>query len=59
MKYCKIASDLLKAKIVCGKECPIYKDCPQLIMEDAMDKAIIKAMKAMLRSYNDRKNGTN
>jgi len=51
MKYCELATKLLKINIVCGKHCPIYKDCPQLILEDASDKMIKQAIEAMLRLH--------
>ncbi len=35
MTYCPDALKLLNKKIVCGKDCPIYKKCPRLILEDA------------------------
>uniref|UniRef100_A0A6M3Y2F1 Uncharacterized protein n=1 Tax=viral metagenome TaxID=1070528 RepID=A0A6M3Y2F1_9ZZZZ len=53
MKYCEIATRLLKINTVCGKDCPIYENCPQLIMEDASDKMIKSAIEAMLRSVNE------
>ena len=53
MKYCKDALKLLKKKIVCGKDCPIYglvgEDCPRLILENANDIAIEKAIRALLK----------
>uniref|UniRef100_A0A6M3JHG6 Uncharacterized protein n=1 Tax=viral metagenome TaxID=1070528 RepID=A0A6M3JHG6_9ZZZZ len=60
MKYCEIATKLLKINIVCGKDCPMYgTDCPQLIMQDANDKideinkiAVERAVAAILRSVN-------
>ena len=62
MKYCKDALKLLGIKIVCGKDCPILKTCPRLIMEDAglkidaiSNKAIEKAIKAMIRSLSEKK----
>ena len=45
--FCKDAQKLLKINVVCGKDCPIYDNCPRLIMEDAADKAVEKAMAAM------------
>jgi len=53
MKYCEIATRLLKINTVCGKDCPIYENCPQLIMEDASDKMIKQAIEAMLRSVSE------
>jgi len=53
MNYCDIATRLLKINTVCGTDCPIYKNCPQLIMEDASDKMIKDAIEAMLRSVNE------
>jgi hypothetical protein len=48
LKYCDIATRLLKINTVCGVECPIYEDCPLLIMEDATDKAINQAIKRII-----------
>ena len=48
MRYCKDAQKLLKKKVVCGKGCPILKNCPRLIMEDATDIAIERAIEAMI-----------
>jgi hypothetical protein len=56
MKYCKDAVALLGIKVICGKDCPILEDCPRIIMEDATDKAISKALKAMIRSLHETKN---
>ena len=50
MSYCKDAFSLLKMKMVCGKDCPIFKNCPRLILEDATDIAIEKAIKAMMKA---------
>ena len=63
MKYCKDALKLLKVKVVCGKDCPIYAGgCPRLILQDANDEtdernniAIDKAIKAMMEVVNDKK----
>ena len=53
MGYCKDAWKLLKIKVICGRVCPIYGDageeCPRLILEDATDIAIEKAIKAMMK----------
>ena len=57
MKYCEVATRLLKINTVCGKDCPIYENCPQLIMEDASDKMIKSAIEAMLRSVNANSKG--
>ena len=46
-EYCKDALKLLGKKVVCGKDCPIIGNCPRLIIEDATDDAINKAMTAM------------
>ena len=52
MKYCKDAVKLLGKNVVCGRGCPIYgiagKKCPRLILEDATDSAIEKAILAMM-----------
>ena len=49
MSYCEDAKSLLGIDTVCGK-CPMYKTCPRIILEDATDKAINKAMKAMIKN---------
>lgn len=58
-KYCTDARKLLGVETICGKGCPIYgiagEDCPRLIMEDATDKAIGKAMKKIVRLINEKK----
>ena len=47
--YCPDAKKLLNINTVCGKDCPIFKKgCPRLMLEDATDKAIEKAMDAMI-----------
>lgn len=51
MKYCKDAWKLLGKKIVCGRDCPMVKNCPRSIMEDATDEGINRAIEAMIRSY--------
>ena len=50
MNYCKDATRLLKINVICGKDCPIFENCPRLILEDATDKAIEKAIEAMIRN---------
>ena len=55
MKYCKDALKLLKRKVVCGKNCPIFLNCPRLILEDASDEAIDKAIKAMMEVMREKK----
>ncbi len=50
MKYCKLAKKILKRDIICGQECPLLEDCPRLIMEDATDEAVNKAVDAMIKS---------
>lgn len=49
MTYCKDALKLLGLKVICGKDCPIVRKCPRLILEDATDAAIDKAMEAMIK----------
>ena len=49
MNYCKDAYKLFKIKILCGKECPIYKTCPYIVLGDTADKNAKKIMKAMIR----------
>jgi len=49
MKYCGIARQLLKKKVICGKDCPMLDDCFWIILQDGMDESVLKSMKAMLR----------
>jgi len=49
INYCNDAKELLEIDTVCEK-CPIYKTCPRIILEDAIDKAINKAMKVMIKN---------
>ena len=49
MTYCKDAKKLLGIDVVCGKDCPIIRKCPRLIMEDATDKAISKAIETLIK----------
>ena len=53
--YCKDALNLLGRKVICGKDCPILSNCPRLILEDANDEAIEKAIKAMIEAINEKK----
>ena len=53
--YCKDAHKLLGVKVVCGKDCPILNKCPRLILEDATDIAIEKAIKAMVKMKGNNK----
>ena len=63
--YCKVALKLRGIKTICNKDCPLYNgDCPEIIMEDTlreawvkMDKSILEAVDAMLRSLNEKKRG--
>lgn len=58
IQYCKDASKLLKKKVICGKGCPILNNCPRLILEDATDGAIEKAIAAMIKIKLGGKNAT-
>lgn len=49
MRYCPDALKLLNKKVVCGEDCPIFKRCPRLILEDATDAAIEKAIESMIK----------
>ena len=49
MDYCKTALKLLKIKTICGAGCPIVKNCPRLILEEATDRAVEGAIEAMLK----------
>jgi len=49
--YCKDAYKLFKIKILCGSDCPIYKKCPRIIIEDASDKVADKIMREFIRKY--------
>jgi len=52
MSYCKDAYKLFRIKILCGKDCPIYKTCPWIILGDAADKSAKKIMKEMIKRAN-------
>jgi len=52
--YCKDALQLAGVKTICGETCPLFKDCPRLILEDAADAAIDKAVEGMMRIVNRR-----
>ena len=52
--YCKDAFKLWGKKVICGQACPILENCPRLIMEDATDEAINKAIKAMMEIKNEK-----
>ena len=54
VNYCKDARKLLRKKVVCGKDCPIFSKCPRLILEDATDTAIEKAIKRMIEVVNEK-----
>ncbi len=49
MTYCKVALKLLGVKTVCGVNCPMFKNCFVLILEDATDSAIEKVSDAILK----------
>lgn len=55
MNYCKDALKLLKVKVVCGQGCPLFDNCPRLIIEEATDMAIEKAILAMIGVMNEKK----
>tara|TARA_Y100000310_G_scaffold144390_1_gene143661 strand:- start:29086 stop:29295 length:210 start_codon:yes stop_codon:yes gene_type:complete len=47
--YCDDARKLIGRMVACDK-CPIVANCPRLILEDAADKAISKAIQAMIKA---------
>ena len=49
MNYCKDSYTLFKVKVLCGKECPIYKTCPYIVLGDSADKNAKKIMKEMTK----------
>lgn len=49
--FCKDAYKLFGIKILCGKDCPIYKKCPRIIIEDTSDKMANEIMKEFIRNY--------
>lgn len=55
MEHCKDALRLLGIKVVCGKDCPITKNCPRLILEDATDMAIEQAITAMMEAMGEKR----
>ncbi len=52
-KSCKLAKKILHRDIVCGKDCPLIKDCPRIILEDANDEAIERATDAMIKNLQE------
>ena len=55
INYCKDSYKLFKIKILCGKDCPIYKTCPWIVLEDAADKSARTIMREMIRRANEKK----
>ena len=51
--FCKDALKLLNINVVCGNDCPIYTNCPRLILEDSVDMAIETAIKRMIEIRGD------
>ncbi len=48
MTYCKDADQLLGKQVVCGDPCPLLANCPRLILEDATDDAVRRAIHALM-----------
>lgn len=46
-EYCKLAKRKYKRNIVCGSKCPDIGNCAMLILEDAIDEAIPRALDAL------------
>jgi len=57
MKYCEVAFELEGVKVVCGSKCPLISNCPVLILEDAADTGINKAIKALMKIKKIKENG--
>lgn len=49
MNYCKDAKKLFDTEILCGKDCPLYKACPYILLNDMADKAAKKLMREIIR----------
>jgi len=49
--YCKDAQEYLGINVICGEACPLLLRCPRLIMEDATDQGVSKAILAMKELY--------
>lgn len=47
--YCKDALKLLRIKVICGKDCPLVGKCPRMILEEAVDVGIDRAVNAMVK----------
>ncbi len=46
---CEIAKLILgHSRVVCGVNCPIFVDCPRIILQDANDLGVEKALKSVL-----------
>ncbi len=64
MNYCKDALKLcLKGKVTCSNKCPVFQNCPLLILQNAdldadeiREKARPKAIKAMMEVIGENKN---
>ena len=54
-KFCPDAKRLLGITTICGKGCPIFSSCPRLILEDATDKGIDKAMIKIVELMHEKK----
>ncbi len=59
MRYCKDAYKLLKIKTICGQKCPLYGECPRLLMEDVSDKIVEESMKKLIGIIMESKNEKN
>jgi len=47
--YCNDARKLFNIQILCGKDCPLYDNCPYNVVDDIGTKAAKKIMKGMIK----------
>ena len=53
-EYCPDALWLLGKRVICGKNCPLLTRCPRIILEEATDAGIEKAIRAIKEALVER-----
>lgn len=54
VNYCKDAKKLFGIKILCSKDCPMYKTCPWIVLGDSADQNAKKIMREMIKRANEK-----
>jgi len=57
---CSYAQEILGEDIDCGMECPLWKGCPRLMLEDELDNVdeiIPEVLKALMKQIEKYKKG--